>query len=279
MTINKFGELKSIGFALLYTSIYFLMQIIVTTKVYSLVIVRTLVYDIQQFSATNLFDYSAFYNKLFIYTIPVMIIAAIVTLIISFGLFSYKNNNMMDNLRLDKFNVGFSIIAILLTIPVIGLSNFIVDIVVSISPNEYSKYFDTIVTLMETTPTYLLVIGVGIVAPITEELIFRGFVYSKLKDSFPIWAAIIIQAFLFGVVHGNLIQFSYAFFIGIILGILVFKSKSIYPAIILHIINNTISIFTDLYMDNILYFILPITTILIVLIILFDKRIGNRIKI
>ena len=279
MIINKFGKLKSIGFALLYTSIYFLMQIIVTAKVYSLVIVRTLVYDVQQFSATNLFDYSAFYNKLFIYTIPVMIIAAIITMIISFGLFSYKNNNMMVDLRLDKINVGFSVIAILMTIPVIGLSNFIVDIVVSISPSSYSTYFDTIVTLMETTPTYLLVIGVGIVAPITEELIFRGFVYSKLKYSFPIWAAILIQAFLFGIVHGNLIQFSYAFIIGIILGILVYKSKSIYPAIILHVINNTISIFTDLYMDNILYFILPIATILIVFIILFDKRIGNKIKI
>jgi len=279
METKKFMKIKSIGFALLFSGIYFIMQIIITFKVYSLVLISYFSNNANNIGITDLLDTTNIFNELFIYTIPVMIIAAIITLIISFGLFSYKNPNMKRDLKLDKVNIGFSIIAILLTIPVIGLSNIIVDIVVYIFPNSYATYADSIVMLMETTPTYLLIIGIGIMAPLVEELIFRGFVYAKLNKAFPIWATILIQAALFGLIHGNLIQISYAFFIGIILGILVYKSKSIYPAIILHIINNTISIFSDVYFDNVLYYILPIVAILIVTIIVFDKKIASIIKI
>src|SRR5207244_11992953 len=57
-------------------------------------------------------------------------------------------------------------------------------------------------------PTYvsglvlaLLAPAVILVAPLGEELLFRGFLYRGLRSSLPVWASAIVSAVLFGLVH------------------------------------------------------------------------------
>ncbi|MBQ1270312.1 MAG: CPBP family intramembrane metalloprotease [Clostridia bacterium] len=57
----------------------------------------------------------------------------------------------------------------------------------------------------------------GIMAPVVEELIFRGILLSKARI-FGDRPAVILSAVTFGLMHMNLYQFFYAFVIGIILG-------------------------------------------------------------
>ncbi|MBN2853768.1 MAG: CPBP family intramembrane metalloprotease [Clostridia bacterium] len=263
---------KSILSSLMYAGIYFAMQIVISLKIYSFIIIKAVFENGDMMSG----DYTSIYNSLFsqvlTYTIPVLIVSAVISSIISFGLFSFKNPHMIDSLKMRSFNWKFSVIAVLLVVPVIGLSNFIVDIVLYFFPESIEAYESTITTLMEGTPVILLIIGIGIIAPIVEELIFRGFIFKRLKDSFPVWAAILIQALFFAVVHGNLVQMSYAFAVGLILGIIVYKSNSLYPAIILHIINNSVSTVSDMYFNNILYYILPLIAVAAVIFIAVNKK-------
>lgn len=75
-------------------------------------------------------------------------------------------------------------------------------------------------------------------APITEELLFRGFCLknlSRINQRF----GIIASALLFGLVHGNIIQFCLAFPLGILLAYITIKANSIIPAIIVHFTVNT----------------------------------------
>jgi len=272
---NKF---KAIGSAFLYTGIYVLMQVFVSFKFMSIFSFKILLSNISELYNNNIDALDGLYKNLLQFTIPILIIAGIISIVISFGIYGYFNKKPFNQLKLKKINVSYVIIAILLFIPVMGLSNFIVDMVLKIFPNGYSTYVDTIIKPMENTPIVILILGVGIIAPIVEELIFRGFVFARLRSVFSIWSAIIIQAIFFAVFHGNIIQISYAFFIGIILGILVYKSNSLYPAIILHILNNTMSVFSDLNFDNFLYYLLPIIAIIMVVLIIFDKQIVNVYK-
>lgn len=75
-------------------------------------------------------------------------------------------------------------------------------------------------------------------APISEELICRGVIMKKAREAFPFAVANVVQALIFGVIHGNIIQGSYAFVIGLILGYIAYQFDSIMPAILMHFILN-----------------------------------------
>ena len=90
-------------------------------------------------------------------------------------------------------------------------------------------------------PFLVAFITVGIIAPIAEEFLFRGVVFNTLKKRFsPVWT-IVIQGVLFGVFHLNLVQGSYATLLGMVFGYVTYKTKSLWPAIIMHIVNNSMS--------------------------------------
>lgn len=78
----------------------------------------------------------------------------------------------------------------------------------------------------------------GILAPITEELLFRGLVQRTLMP----WGkrfAILCSAFVFGIFHGNLFQAPYAFLVGLVLGYVACE-YSIAWAMVLHMMNNLV---------------------------------------
>lgn len=77
-----------------------------------------------------------------------------------------------------------------------------------------------------------------IIAPITEELFFRGMlmkVFSRVNQRF----AIVATAVFFGLAHGNLAQFMLAFLLGIFLSHIDLKHNSIMPSVLVHIFINT----------------------------------------
>ncbi len=78
-----------------------------------------------------------------------------------------------------------------------------------------------------------------IMAPIAEELIYRGFVLSSIEKYGKIFA-IITSAILFGVMHTNIPQSVFAALVGIVLGYVAIE-YSIWWAILLHVINNGFS--------------------------------------
>lgn len=86
------------------------------------------------------------------------------------------------------------------------------------------------------TDVFTLFFYAGILAPIAEEIIFRGFVLRSLMP-YGKKLAIFGSAFLFGIFHGNLLQSPYAFLVGLVLGYVAVE-YSVLWAMVLHMINN-----------------------------------------
>jgi len=87
-------------------------------------------------------------------------------------------------------------------------------------------------------------IAIGILAPIAEEMCFRGAILRKLLTMFPKrqhWIAIAVSAVLFALAHFNVVQSIHAFLIGLLLGWLYYRTDSILPGIVFHWINNTVA--------------------------------------
>ena len=85
---------------------------------------------------------------------------------------------------------------------------------------------------------------VCILAPLAEEVIFRGAVLRTMLEHWEgskRWTAIIISALLFGLAHMNPAQIPHAFLMGVLLGWLYERSRSLIPCVVLHCANNTIA--------------------------------------
>ncbi len=133
--------------------------------------------------------------------------------------------------------VGYMFIAIGLQQICGYLAYFITVIMESAGVTAFEADFSTTTDIKS---VMLMAIYTCIVAPVTEELLFRGFFLknlSRVSQRF----GIVASAVLFGLWHENIAQFVLAFFVGIFMGYLTVKHNSIVPAIICHMTVNTAS--------------------------------------
>lgn len=85
---------------------------------------------------------------------------------------------------------------------------------------------------------------IGILAPLAEEIVFRGAVLRTLLHLFHAryhWVAIALSAIVFGLVHGNAAQFVHACLMGLALGWLYYRTDSLLPGLVLHWVNNSVA--------------------------------------
>ncbi len=87
------------------------------------------------------------------------------------------------------------------------------------------------------------VLGVGILIPIAEELLYRGIVYGRLADWIGIPAAMAVSALIFGGLHMNLVQFLYAFLMGLLLVYFLETTRSLSGCICAHLGANLLTLF------------------------------------
>ncbi len=84
----------------------------------------------------------------------------------------------------------------------------------------------------------------GILPAFCEEFFFRGLVLRSF-ERFSAFAAIVLSAVIFGIMHGNLQQLLFASVIGVVFAIVVRYTDSIVPAMIMHFTNNFFAAITS----------------------------------
>ncbi len=88
---------------------------------------------------------------------------------------------------------------------------------------------------------FLSIFLVGVLPGFCEEVAHRGLVLGGMRKNGAI-RAMVLCGLLFGLMHFNISQFGYAFVVGIFFCFITLLTKSIYPAMIMHFVNNTISV-------------------------------------
>lgn len=85
-------------------------------------------------------------------------------------------------------------------------------------------------------------LAIAIVAPLIEELLFRGLLQNSLMRHMPAWAAIMLSAFLFSAVHMQLYAMPALMALGAAFGFIYYKTGSLRMTIVLHMINNALAL-------------------------------------
>jgi len=121
-------------------------------------------------------------------------------------------------------------------------------------------------------------------APILEELLFRGLIYKRLRNTCNSFVASIISSLAFGISHGNLVQFLYAFLAGMLLAYVYEKYKNLWAPILFHLCANTISVLGTGVIDGIQYIWFKVALLVIESAVLFviykiiDYKVNRKIK-
>lgn len=132
-----------------------------------------------------------------------------------------------------------------------GISNFLPSIILGIGIflmiqggiNFFGTLYDFHPVLIaenafERYPFYIVLIGIGVVVPIIEELIYRGFILAHYEKAFTVGTAIILQSIMFSVSHMSFVQGLFVLPLAIVSGLAVHKTNSVFNGIWIHMTFN-----------------------------------------
>ncbi len=169
------------------------------------------------------------------YNVYLQMLVQLATVIVFY--FFYKKDKKNYPVTKDKLSTK-TIIFGGLFIFVCALIFYIVELPLSyLFNNTYSDMVDVFVKQGK----IFLIIITCILAPLAEELLFRGVILNRLLAKKGPWISIIVSAIIFGIAHGNLEQFVGAGMLGVALGYVYVKTRSLLPCILGHMLNNLLS--------------------------------------
>jgi uncharacterized protein len=156
-----------------------------------------------------------------------------------------KRHTVRPPYRFDRLS-GYQIsLGLIMGVGCVFLSQLILLVSQStgiLNLDNLESYEQLISSIIGQSPTWLILLTIGIVAPIAEELLFRGLVFHMFNRHLNVKVALIIQALLFGAFHMNLVQGLYASVLGIVLGIAYLLTGSLWIPILMHIVNNSVAL-------------------------------------
>ncbi len=186
------------------------------------------------------------------YIIYAVIAAQILTLIgaaIWYGIL-VKRKNVNRPIK-DCVNVRTVLMCILAGIGLQLVIDFFLNIVAMVFPGAMGDYSELIETVGIGEMTWVSFLATVILAPVSEELLFRGLTLRFLRSAGVKFAiANVIQALLFGILHMNLVQGIYAFVVGLVLGYVAGKCRTVFLPILLHLCFNFAGTFLGAWMPR-----------------------------
>jgi len=159
---------------------------------------------------------------------------------------SYVKLRQYNASELFRLNIPPSEV-LLLSIPLgisLGVLTDEIDRIIQIflpTPEIFLQYIES---LKADTPLdwILLIFGVVVIAAVSEEILFRGFLQVSLEKKGDITRAVILSSVTWTIIHVNPYWAIQIFVTGVILGFIAWRTNSVYPSMIVHATNNFLSL-------------------------------------
>jgi membrane protease YdiL (CAAX protease family) len=139
-----------------------------------------------------------------------------------------------------RFKVGRTLAWIIGLFFVILLLNVLYQLIITTFHLPIHTNDQVILERGRTAPitTYAILLASVLIAPLCEEVFFRGFVFTGFLQGMSAGLAVVLSALVFAVAHADTGSFIVLLSIGIALAFLRWRTRSLWPGIILHVLNN-----------------------------------------
>lgn len=149
-----------------------------------------------------------------------------------------SRQNYAKMVQLKKIRISTFFWLILFTICVMPVMTFVNAVSMLFVENSTTGMMSQVTTQNSWLFSMVLI---ALIPCVFEESVYRGLFYQEYRKVAPL-KGMLLSAFLFGIMHGNLNQFSYAFLMGIIFALVIEATDSILASMIMHFIINGFSV-------------------------------------
>lgn len=234
-------KLKNIGAALLYIGLYFSVQTVVVLIFEIAVMFKEaaalMMSDGNIKGLTNIIIDRVKENEVVLTIAADVVFVAVVWLI-----FKIRKKKFFAEIGLSKPDPRYIPDAI-----VIGATlNVVISALFDVIPFPQSWWdsYDAAAMSLEEV-NVATVIAISVVAPIAEEVLFRGLVFTRASRGLGIYVGAVVSSVLFGLMHGAIIWGIYAALLGLIFVFVYVRTRSLFYAMLVHFSFNTVSFFFD----------------------------------
>jgi membrane protease YdiL (CAAX protease family) len=137
--------------------------------------------------------------------------------------------------------IGIVTVVTLIAIPLTGLLTILILIALGRPLDNPQLDFLIPEGLSWVSAAGMVLLG-GVAAPFAEELVFRGVLYPLLRNRWGLWPGVLASSLIFAVIHGDIAVGVTAFVLGIILALVFEYSRSLWSAVLVHALNNSLKI-------------------------------------
>lgn len=166
------------------------------------------------------------------------LIGDVAFLIILFIIFLFTKEKLIKRCRFHKLNLKNTGLIALTSMGLAFGIILLMQIFSALFPSFFKSYAIVSNSITGAQGSFIALFGLIVLIPIFEEIFFRGVIFGFLRNNFKLPIALIVQALVFGIAHGNLIQGSYAFILGLFLGVVFYYTNSLLASITAHITYN-----------------------------------------
>ena len=171
----------------------------------------------------------------------ILIFSGILTILAFFVVAKIRKKKFLQTAQLNKFK-GATVAPIIIG----GITfNFTISFLMNLVPfpESWIESYQSSSSEVLGGAGIVLWISAVIMAPLVEELTFRCFMYTRLKQAMPTWIAVIITSIVFGLVHGTIIWAIYTFVFSVVLIFIFERTKSLWASILFHMSFNFVGAF------------------------------------
>ena len=162
----------------------------------------------------------------------------------------YTKKDMFATFGLHKAKPGGFLGAFFIILGMYPINIVVSYILITLFPQSADNVVTTFSTIMDGNIVGIFLV-IAVAPAICEEMLFRGLIYHSMKCRYRTPVAIGIVAALFGIYHMSLVKFIPTGLLGLVLCYVVYKTRSIYPSMMMHCINNAFSVAVTYYPERI----------------------------
>ena len=150
----------------------------------------------------------------------------------------YSGDSLGSVVPLKKFSITSALLSVLYVLALYPLITLVNSISMIFVDNMVDSISDNVLEI----PIYITIFSMGVFGPFVEEFVFRGVLFHTYKKTGKILGAVILSSVLFGMMHMNFNQFTYAAVMGVMFSVLVEATGSVWSSFLAHGLFNTLEV-------------------------------------
>ncbi len=193
-------------------------------------------------------------------TSPIMAVSYVVAIFVFVIFYKIRKTSLISMSGAEPTRASFLIDGMLLGFGMYGAFQGAILLLTKIIPESWFNLQNSQSSSLLGGSMAFAIIYTVLIAPVCEETIFRGLVLTIFDGKLPKWLGILISALVFALIHlPSPIAFIYTLTLGVVLGFVRYRTKSLVPCVLAHIIFNATNYLLFLPLNIGLYVVLALS--------------------